>query len=102
MGGSSVTSSSNSPRGDAVCAAEESLAWSIVAVSVAFADAVRRMLRTRVDEAWEGLWKRVITSRDLGCWQSVSQSVKVLLVSSGKIEARGRKTYKAEHRVRFL
>lgn len=35
------------------------------------------MLRTRVDEACEGLWKRVITSRDLGCFilrRPVSQS----------------------------
>jgi hypothetical protein len=66
-----------------------------VEVSVAFADAVRKMLRTRVDEAWEGLWKRVITSRVL-CW--VCQSQSSLPLSSG-VMRRG-SAYKAEHCVR--
>lgn len=76
MGSDSVTSISKSSRKGPSAADEPdpegvvSLAWSRVAfaASEAFADAVRRRLRTRVEEGREGLWKRVIMSRVLCCF----------------------------------
>lgn len=75
MGRDSVTSISKSSRKGPSVTDEffpegvGSVAWSKVAfaASEAFADAVRRRLRTRFEDLREGLWKRVITSRVLCC-----------------------------------
>lgn len=75
MGRDSVTSISKSSRKGPSATDEPdpegvgSLAWSGVAfaASEAFADAVRRRFRTRVDDGREGLWKTVIMSRVLCC-----------------------------------
>lgn len=69
-----------------------SLAWSRVAfaASDAFADAVRRRLRTRVEEGRDGLWKRVIMSRVLCCLLNISSVVPRKCTGIGLRHERGR------------
>ena len=72
VGGSSVMSNSNSVR----CSLfwwVWSAAWSSVAVSDACAEACLRIVWTRIEAGREGLWNRVITSRDL-CYMRNSVS----------------------------
>ncbi len=91
VGGSSVIFNWNSVR----CSLfwwVWSVAWSSVAVSDAWADTCLRSVRTRREAGTEGLWKRVMTSRDLCCMLKViSAASQQLLCYKG--------TYKIEHSV---
>jgi hypothetical protein len=75
-----VISSSNGSRAVTWFWGVWSEAWSSVAVSCAWAEAVLRMLATRVEPGTEGLWKRVITSRVLCCREHQFESIPLRLV----------------------